>query len=163
MRAVGLTGTALASEDSDLLPTFAALHSTAAVARQARFLVHHRLTIPDLMEGSLWGVSTELASARATMAMEAWSMSVLMPAAFAKRRFTTILPILALPCLILASHGPGVELMEPYLDLAAGRMAFCTAVMALVVLFLGGFPTMVLVIGLGQLLIWIHKLDTLKL
>mmetsp|Transcript_140636 Transcript_140636/g.437399 ORF Transcript_140636/g.437399 Transcript_140636/m.437399 type:complete len:396 (-) Transcript_140636:216-1403(-) len=161
LRAMGLTGVAF-SPSSEVLPIYAALHSCAALARQAHVLVYERIALSDLLKDGLFEVKAGHMVPRSVIAMDLWSMLVLLPTAFSKRRFMMILPFLALPCLWLASDGPIPSLIEPHVELIIGRIVFCTAVVSFIVVFMGGLPTMTILILLAQALMKIHKLDKLK-
>jgi len=96
---------------------------------------------------------------RAAVLMEAWSILMTLPAAVKKRRFRLLIPLLVMPCFMLVRGGPPAAMLEPYLELASRRLAMAVAMMSLFLVFMGGFPTLLLCLTLGQLLSRIHKVQ----
>mmetsp|Transcript_40266 Transcript_40266/g.93678 ORF Transcript_40266/g.93678 Transcript_40266/m.93678 type:complete len:389 (+) Transcript_40266:68-1234(+) len=161
LRAMGLSGVATSTQTSEHLLSYVGLQCCAALAREAHVLVYNRVTVPELIEGGGSRDEADLVRLRTLAAAELWAVLVLLSRMLSKRRLMTLWA-LAMPSVALAFDSPRLAYFEPYLDLIIKRMGLCTAVLSLIVLFLGGFQSMFGVVVMGQVLTRIHKLDTLK-
>merc|ERR1719414_2325258 len=97
-------------------------------------------------------------ASRSAIAMEAWCLIVSLPEALKRRRFTVIIPLMALPCFMLVRGGFLAAVLEPYLAVALPRIGMVVAMMSLFLVFLGGLPTLMLTLAVGQLLAAIHNI-----
>jgi len=87
----------------------------------------------------------------------------MLPHAGARKRYLLLTVLLVVPCwVLLFGGGPLTAHLEPMLEQAGARCGILMAVVALSLVFMGGFPTMVSYVLLIQVLVRIHGLDTMK-
>jgi len=158
-RAIAAGGITLCSPSLEGPVSFmGAAQGISAAARGARVLIRERITLSALIEGS----NESTFAAQGMIAMEAWCVLVLLPCMLRSRRHLSMLTLLVAPCFLLAQEGRTAAKMEVYLEPAAFRLGNAVCVMAIVLVFLGGVPTMLAVCLLAQVIAWVHKLDKAK-
>mmetsp|Transcript_3701 Transcript_3701/g.11652 ORF Transcript_3701/g.11652 Transcript_3701/m.11652 type:complete len:399 (-) Transcript_3701:94-1290(-) len=164
LRALACTGVMLSTSKSGPMAPFCAMQGIKAATRAARYVIYERVSLGAFLAGGLLDarVSPTVARARVTVGMEAWCLLMLLPCAFKRKRFAALVPLLVAPCIALAMGGPTAAVLEPYLSVITQRLSFCLALMCLFMVFMGGFPTMLLCLMMTQMLIRIHKLDEAK-
>merc|ERR1712008_380059 len=108
------------------------------------------------------GVSATFIGARGTVGIEAWCIIILLPCVFRQKKFVMLLPVLTAPCIALLAGEPYANFVDPYLELVMQKLPNMVAIVALMTIFLGGFPTMILCLTMCQLLIRLHKIDKVR-
>merc|ERR1711920_808786 len=106
--------------------------------------------------GGSGGVAAD--AVRATLAVEAWTFTVLLAAAFSHRRYRLLLPPMLLGVAACIEEGPWTAALEPHLALVTSKMGLAFVVVGLSMGFLGGLPTMVCGMTIGQTLAKIHSI-----
>ncbi|CAE8625081.1 unnamed protein product, partial [Polarella glacialis] len=165
-RALGLAGAVCGATalSEGPMPSWAMLSSAAAVARASRLMVYERLSLNSLMAilttSKARGVVA--GSTLGALGMEVWCVLVLLPFMLRKRRQPMQLLALAWPCIALLVGGASAAPLEPYLELALQKSGLAVAILSILTIFMGGFPTMISSLALVQALMAIHKLDQAK-
>lgn len=156
LRLLAFTGSVLVESSRGPMPAWAALQVVATIARAAHYVVYNRVSVLALFE-----VGAHAAS-RGALIIKAWSVLILIPTAFKSKRFMLLIPVMALPCIVLALDGPLALQMAPFLEAGIQRIGIVVAVMSMLMVFLGGFPTMLAVLLMFQGLSRVHRLDVVK-
>lgn len=159
-RAIASAGTIIGTPHTGPLPSWACFHGIGAMARFTRVLMYERASIAMLI--NLSTASSTLTSVRGTLALEAWTVLMLLPCAAKSARARLLIPILATPCIALAMGGSTAAMIEPYLEVATQRVSMCVSILSLMLVFLGGFSTMIVFMALAQAILHIHSLSTMK-
>jgi len=181
LRTLAITSTILWTSPTGPLPFFAAASGAGSIARASRLVVYERLTLQQLIgisaneltwnklsSGSLlrslrlFEGKTSVLGLRCSLALEVWCLLWLVPCALRQRRFALLLPVLALPCVALAEGGHWAALAEPFVDKAIMHVNNAAAVAAFMLIFMGGFATLMACMGMVKLLSEIHNLDKVK-
>mmetsp|Transcript_23154 Transcript_23154/g.65332 ORF Transcript_23154/g.65332 Transcript_23154/m.65332 type:complete len:429 (-) Transcript_23154:120-1406(-) len=162
-RTIGTVGTAMNCPRTGPMPLWATLTLVAGMVRVAHYVTFERLSWDVVTKNiDIEGVSANVCAARCMMALEAWAFLALAPHISIRRHMILLGGLLFAPCVCIVMGGPALAPLEPYLELAGPRLSIAVAVVTLCTVFMGGFPTMMAVILLAQVLIRIHKLDTMK-
>lgn len=160
-RVLAAAGTAITVPPEGPMPMWALLQGAAGVARAAHVLVFERVSMAAVLDKGAQG-GAAVATARCVLALEGFCLLSWFPLVVRRKRLALLLPILCLPCLAFAAGGPFSAPLEPFVEMAVQKLNVAMAVVALMLTFMGGFPTMAACLGLFQLLFRIHRLDTLK-
>mmetsp|Transcript_93826 Transcript_93826/g.186107 ORF Transcript_93826/g.186107 Transcript_93826/m.186107 type:complete len:391 (+) Transcript_93826:74-1246(+) len=163
-RALALTGIVIGPHARELVAPFATLQCVGAFARIAHVLVQGRVPFASLLDHGPFdtGVSATFIGARGTVGIEVWCILILLPFVFRQRKFAMLLPVLAVPCIAVLAGEPYASFVDPYSELLMKQLPNLVAIVSLLTIFLGGFPTMILCLTMCQLLIRIHKLDKVR-
>mmetsp|Transcript_123191 Transcript_123191/g.349072 ORF Transcript_123191/g.349072 Transcript_123191/m.349072 type:complete len:288 (-) Transcript_123191:391-1254(-) len=166
LRALATTGVALQCPYKGPTPVWASFLAAGAVVRGCRVFLHERVPWSQVLEGGVLveGGRAAVAGVQGALAMEAWSVLVLLPCALKRRRLVVLLPLLVAPVVVLATGRPASALavLDAHAALSTHRLAITVAFMSLMMLFLGGFSIMFMYMLLAQILIRIHHLDKIK-
>ncbi|CAE7665917.1 AMT1-1 [Symbiodinium pilosum] len=161
-RCVGCAGAA--GLESGPISSWAMLSAAACVARISRIIVHEQLT-PSVWLASWWSksrVSVEPV-VLTTLGLDAWCLAVLLLIVLRRPRKLVLLAAFAYPCIALARGAPNSQPFEIYVSPALVHSPTVMAVTSALLIFMGGFPTMLSSILLVQVLYFVHGLDTAKL
>lgn len=162
-RTLGFVGAAMwgsSAQESSPLPAWATLQAASITARVAHLVVQERLSLDGFLGESTTGAPSD--AVKGILALEACGLIVLLPHAFARRKLRVLSVMLFLPILLLVGTGGMAEAAQPYFEGRVHQLSFCTAVLSLCLVFLGGFSTMMSCVLVMQLLVQIHSLDKIK-
>ncbi|CAJ1375239.1 unnamed protein product [Effrenium voratum] len=140
--------------DEGALSSWALFNCAACVARLCRRVLYEQATLETLPG------SPELLAA---LALEAWCVLVLMVHLVRRRGKLLVAIALAAPCVMLAAGAPYSKPWEPMVTPALQKSGLAAAVVAAMLICMGGFPTMMCSLVLVQVLYFIHGLDNAKL
>ncbi|CAE7309087.1 AMT1-4 [Symbiodinium natans] len=162
-RAVGFAAAA-GVEDSGSLSTWAMLSAATCIARISRMIVHEQLA-PAVWMASWWSKSRVSVEplVLTTFCLEAWCLAVLLLILLRRPRKLVILLAVTYPCVALAQGAPASQPFEAFVVPALQRGPAVMAVTSALLIFMGGFPTMLCSLVLIQVLYFIHGLDNAKL
>ncbi|CAJ1417666.1 unnamed protein product [Effrenium voratum] len=152
-RGAGFAG-AMGGTDEGALSSWALFNCAACVARLCRRVLYEQATLETLPG------SPELLAA---LALEAWCVLVLMVHLVRRRGKLLVAIALAAPCVMLAAGAPYSKPWEPMVTPALQKSGLAAAVVAAMLICMGGFPTMMCSLVLVQVLYFIHGLDNAKL
>ena len=160
LRALAVGGAVLGTKHGGPMPFWAALAAAGALARGARSFVYERVPLATLLDPQAGGAAA--AAARAALALEALAAVMALPCACRRRRLALGLALLLAAGAVLLADGQAARLVEPYVEPADRQLSVSVAGMAVAVVFLGGFPTMMTSLALMQVMNMIHKLDAVR-
>ncbi|CAE7456121.1 Ammonium transporter 1 member 1 [Symbiodinium microadriaticum] len=155
---------AAGAQDSGPLSTWAMLSAAACVARISRLIVHEQLA-PAVWITSWWSGSRLSVDplVLTTLGLESWCLAVLLLILIRRPRKMLFLAAMTYPCIALAQGPPASQNFEAFVAPALQRGPIVMAVASALLVFMGGFPTMLCSLVLIQALLFIHGLDSSKL
>ncbi|CAE7802203.1 amtB [Symbiodinium sp. CCMP2456] len=155
---------AAGAQDSGPLSTWAMLSAAACVARISRLIVHEQLA-PAVWITSWWSGSRLSVDplVLTTLGLESWCLAVLLLILIRRPRKMLLLAAMTYPCIALAQGPPASQNFEAFVAPALQRGPIVMAVVSALLVFMGGFPTMLCSLVLIQALLFIHGLDSSKL
>mmetsp|Transcript_22424 Transcript_22424/g.62728 ORF Transcript_22424/g.62728 Transcript_22424/m.62728 type:complete len:389 (+) Transcript_22424:2-1168(+) len=167
LRAFGLSATVLQASYTGPMPLWAAAQGAAAAARAARIFVYERLSLAELSGGSVAGFlhhgSATLFQARCAMTMEALCFVLVFACALNNSRLGKLaLPLLMAPAVIMLMEGPTADFVGPYMQDMTKKCSLSIGAFALMMVFMGGFGTMLACIAVVQAFSYIHRLEKMK-
>lgn len=160
LRAVAASLTFATRDTSDPMPHLAAFQMLAAAARALRTFKFERIALTTVLALSKGTSAVE--RVRAALAMEAWLCMMMVPIVLTSYRKAAVLALLLIPLLALAEGGEMTRQLEPLIVPVAKNLATVFAIMALLILVLGGVRGMTIGLVAFQALVRIHGLDHMK-
>lgn len=166
LRALYAVGTALTCPRDGPLPFWATVTFAAGVARALCFFTVERISVEEFLQSRpVPELPAKINSARCIVALEAFSFITLLPHMMRRKRLMMFVAMLMMPCLALTSRGAVASLIARHGDVINNlttSLALGMLSMGLVLVFIGGFQTVVSCAVLVQVLTRIHSLDTMK-
>eukprot|EP00930_Biecheleria_cincta_P056149 TRINITY_DN42316_c0_g1_i1.p1 TRINITY_DN42316_c0_g1~~TRINITY_DN42316_c0_g1_i1.p1 ORF type:complete len:384 (-),score=70.83 TRINITY_DN42316_c0_g1_i1:157-1278(-) len=163
LRALGFVGAVGSCSFKGPVPQWALLNGAAAVARVCRLMVYERLSFGAVYSSLLDQGKGLAPTTLAVLGCEAWVFVALLPCVLAHPRKLAILAMLAAPCVAFVYGGPAAALFEPLVQPVLEKANLGVAVVALLILFIGGLPVMATALSLLSFLNWLHNLEKTKI